>query len=286
MLRSRGTGSRNLVALVAIAVVAAFWIAPRLINTPSLASSPSSTPVAAIPALTATPAPVFTPTLTATPKPTATPSPTPTATPVPNDYFWIPWRSQFDGTAYETANCGPASLGMAMSYFGEWWETKGIRKSTNERSGVTGYSDGTDWPSLAYAAEKRDFTVVGLYDAAGNYRQWTIDDLVSETDKGHPVILLVRQRAMPGHENSAYYGDHYIVFLGLMADGRIVYHDPAFANETDGAYRIIGQKTLLEAWGDTYACLPYSAMSVVWEHEGRKWDDSTTAEATPTPNAE
>lgn len=205
-----------------------------------------------------------------------------TPTPVPNRYIWIPWRSQFDGSPYAASNCGPACLGMAMSYYGEWWSTGSIRQSTNERSGVTGFDEGTDWPSLQYGAETRGFTVVGLYDSSGAYRKWTIDDLVKETDQGHPVLLLVHFRSLPDHVNSSYNGDHYIVFLGLMADGRVVYHDPAYSAEVDGAYRIIGQETLLEAWANTSVGQQCTAMSIVWDHDARKWDDTTVAQPTRT----
>lgn len=265
---------KGLIVVLVTAIVVLILLRPALFNSPTSASAPDPVPLTSASLSTNTSEPPGARNSTDTPTPTATPAPTATATPtpVPNNYIWIPWRSQFDGSAYASSNCGPASLGMAMSYYGEWWSTAGIRKSTNERSGVVGLDDGTDWPSLAYAAEKRGFTVVGLYDSAGNYRKWTIDDLVKETDQERPVILLVRFRALPGHTGSSYYGDHYIVFLGLMADGRVVYHDPAFYEEIDGSYRIMGQQTLLEAWGNTSVGQQYTAMSLVWEHEARKWD--------------
>ncbi|MGQ9676928.1 MAG: C39 family peptidase [Chloroflexota bacterium] len=263
---------KGLIVVLVTAIAVLLLLRPALFNSPTSASAPDPAPLTSASLGTDTYKPLGALDSTDTSTPTATPASTATATPVPNNYIWIPWRSQFDGSAYASSNCGPASLGMAMSYYGEWWSTAGIRKSTNERSGVVGLDDGTDWPSLAYAAEKRGFTVVGLYDSAGNYRKWTIADLVKETDQERPVILLVRFRALPGHAGSSYYGDHYIVFLGLMADGRVVYHDPAFYEEIDGSYRIMGQETLLEAWGNTSVGQQYTAMSLVWEHEARKWD--------------
>ncbi len=207
--------------------------------------------------------------------------PAATPTPPPNNYIWVPWRSQFDGTTYAAGNCGPASLGMAMAYFGEWWSTSGIRKSTNEIMGAVSYDEGTDWPSLKYAAEKRGFKVVGLYESSGGYREWTMDELVREMEQGHPALLLVRQRSLPGHTGSSYDGEHYIVFLGLMADGRVVYHDSAFNDEIEGSYKIMSQETLMKAWVDTSVGLRYTAMSLVWEHEGRKWDESPVTQPTP-----
>lgn len=271
--------AKGLVVLLVGAVLLFLLLRPALFNPPTSASAPDPTPLGNAPSSTNAYEPAGALALSDGLTPTATPTPAATATPTPepNNYIWIPWRSQYDSSPYASSNCGPASLGMAMSYYGEWWSTASIRRSTNERSGVVGFDDGTDWPSLAYAAETRGFTVVGLYDSAGSYREWTIDDLVKETDQEHPVLLLVHFRSLPGHDDSTYYGDHYIVFLGLMADGRVVYHDPAYHHEIDGSYRIMGQETLLEAWGNTSVGQRYTAMSLVWEHEGRKWDDSTAA---------
>jgi hypothetical protein len=221
---------------------------------------------------------------TNTPTPTATPGPTATATPLPNHYIWVPWRSQYDGTNYAAANCGPACLSMAMSYYGEWWSTKGVRKSTNDISGVIGIDEGTDWPSLSLAAKNRGFTLIGLYDDGPGYHKWTIDELSKQIEQEHPVILLVRYRDLLDHENSTYYGDHYIVFLGTMADGRVVYHDPAFQNEKEGAYKIMGQKEFIKAWTNTSVGQVCTGMALVWEQEGRKWDDPAAVTPTaPTP---
>lgn len=177
--------------------------------------------------------------------------------------IWIPWRSQFDGTEYASGNCGPASLGMAMAYYGEWWSTHGIRKSVNNYLGYWGLDGGSSWESLEYAAEQRDFTVVGLYDG-DYYRQWTLDDLVEQTRLGRPVILLVRYWSLPDHGEEAWWGDHYIVFLGLTPDGRVVYHDPAYYDEYWGSYRVMSQERLERAWTRTASGLQHTAMALVW----------------------
>ncbi len=65
-----------------------------------------------------------------------------------------------------------------------------------------------------------------------------------------------------------------------MADGRVVYHDSAFPEEVQGAYRIMSQETLLKAWRDTSVGLQYTAMSLVWEQSSRKWDDPTPPKPT------
>jgi len=67
-------------------------------------------------AATDTPEPTITPTNYTSPTPTQTPSPTPTATAIPDSV-------RLEGVVYEIQgfnNCGPASLSMALSYWG--WE--------------------------------------------------------------------------------------------------------------------------------------------------------------------
>ena len=179
-------------------------------------------------------------------------------------YIWIPWRSQFDGTTYADSNCGPAALGMAMSYYGEWWSTNGIRKSVNTYLGYWGTDGGSTWEALKYAAEIRDFRVYGLYNPDGSYHRWTLDELLEQTNMERPVILLVRYWSLPGHGDEEWWGDHYIVFLGLTPDGRVVYHDPAFSDEFNGSYRLMTQERLIRAWTRTASGLQYTAMAVVW----------------------
>ncbi len=71
---------------------------------------------------TATPSPTLTPTGVPTPTPTITPSPTPSPTPLPP-------RVYLRGVRYEAQswnNCGPATLSMALSY----WGWKGFQTTT------------------------------------------------------------------------------------------------------------------------------------------------------------
>lgn len=177
--------------------------------------------------------------------------------------IWTPYRSQFDGDPYEGGNCGPAALGMAMSYFGEWWSTAGLRDSVNRVTGDWSYDGGSNWASLQTAAEERGFQTHGPYNAAGQLRYWDLDDLLAHTELGRPVLLLVRYRALPGHEQALWSGDHYIVFLGVTAAGIVVYHDPAF-HEEDGAYRTMDQATLDRAWSHTTTGENRSAMALIW----------------------
>lgn len=182
----------------------------------------------------------------------------------PYGRIWIPFRSQLDGSAAAGSNCGPATLGMLMSYFGEWWTTAGIRRSVNEYQGTWDPDAGSTWEAIAYAARKRGFRVIGLYNAAGGYRQWTIDDLVAQTKAGRPVMLLTRYWSLPGHANSDWWGDHYIAFLGLTPGGEVIYHDAAFPDEASGAYRTMSKDQLIRAWTRTSTGQQYTAMALEW----------------------
>jgi hypothetical protein len=233
----------------------------------ALVATPTPTPTETP---TATPVPIRTPTATSTPKPTATPTPTPTvtptaaptATPTPITQVFAPWRTQFDGSAAADSNCGPASLGIGLSAYGQYISTASLRASVNKSMGYYGADGGSDWPSMKYAAEAAGFTTTGLYDAPGHFRKWTIDDLNAEIAQGHPVVLLVRYRSMPGHTSAGWGGDHYVVYLGTTADGRVVYHDPAFYTASDGAYRTMSQTSLAQAWGNTAVGQNFTAMAV------------------------
>ncbi|MHB1133293.1 MAG: LysM peptidoglycan-binding domain-containing protein [Chloroflexota bacterium] len=186
----------------------------------------------------------------------------------PNGRIWVPFRTQLDGLPTAGSNCGPATLGMAMSYFSEWWTTGGIRKDVNANMGVSDIDAGSSWEALAYAARKRGFTVIGVVDGSGEYRQWSIEDLVAQTRAGRPVIILARYWSLPGHNSSAWYGDHYILFVGLTPSGDVIYHDAAFPDDASGAYRVMSRDQFVRAWTRTYSGLQYTAMAL--EFAGQK----------------
>ncbi|MBI2940739.1 MAG: LysM peptidoglycan-binding domain-containing protein [Chloroflexi bacterium] len=174
-----------------------------------------------------------------------------------------PYRSQFDGSREEGANCGPATLSMFMGAFGEHWSIGGIRRSVNQAMGIWDPDGGSTWASLAYAARGRGFTVQGLYAAKGVFRKWSFNDLMAEVQAGRPVMLLVRFWSLPGHGESAWWGDHYILFLGLNADGDVLYHDSAFKDER-GAYLAMTRDRLMRAWSRVASGIQYSAMALRW----------------------
>jgi hypothetical protein len=172
-----------------------------------------------------------------------------------------PYRTQFDDTTWAGGNCGVASIGIAMGRFGHIERTDDLRRSINGMSGDWSTDSGVAWNFLKRAVEERGFGTEGLYDASGGYHAWTMDDLLNETRQGRPVILLMRYKALPGHEEAQWYGDHYIVFLGMTSDGKVVYHDPAF-HGAEGRYRIAEQATFERAWTQSWTGLSRTAMAV------------------------
>ena len=174
----------------------------------------------------------------------------------------VPFRSQWDGSTYEWGNCGVSAITMAMEYFGHTYSTHAVRESINVMTGNWNTKIGVDWRYLKAALERRDFAVAGPYNARGGYLQWTLADLVAQVEQGRPPILLVHYRSLPGHEEDEWFGDHYIVFLGLTGDGRVVYHDPGFPGQ-DGAYLTIDQEQFERAWSNTWIGQNRTAMVVL-----------------------
>jgi LysM repeat protein len=216
-------------------------------------SQSSNSPAPSTPPATATAGPAS----TATPAP-ATPPPAPKGPPIMS----APYHSQFDGSIWAETNCGPTSLSMALGALGVNVDQITLRHLADKQMGFENPNDGTTWESLAYAAKAEGISNEGLTNAGGKgYRSWSIDDLKSELAKGHPVILLVHYRALPDHFGSAFYGDHYIVALGVDASGNLVYNDPAFKT-SPGSDRTVDPANLQNAWSHTAAGFTRTAMAL------------------------
>jgi hypothetical protein len=173
-----------------------------------------------------------------------------------------PYLTQMDGSTYAGGNCGPAALAMALGRFGHVESVPAVREWINHRTGDWSVESGTSWHSLKSAAEARGFRVKTPFGDNGHARSWTIDEVLSEAAAGHPVIVLVKYRTLPGHERASWWGDHYVTILGQTSDGRIVYHDPAF-HSVAGAYRTINRDHFNDAWVRTSTGLRATAMAIV-----------------------
>jgi len=170
-----------------------------------------------------------------------------------------PYFSQFDGSVWAQSNCGPAALAMALGGLNLDGQPLELRALTNKQMHSSNPQNGTTWEALAYAAHQHGAVTAGLYKGRF-YRQWTTADLKSELTQKHPVLLLVRYRALPDHRQSAYYGDHYIVALGFDRQGNIIYDDPAIHG--DGSDRTMTPTELANAWGRTSVGLIRTAMAL------------------------
>jgi len=171
-------------------------------------------------------------------------------------WLGVPSRSQYDGTPYAAANCGPSALGMVLEAYGLYVPTSDIRAYANYLQGTYGYDDGIALDYLAEYARLAGLQAVGLY-ANGGYRRWTVDDVRDQVLAGHPVIVLTQYRLLPG--NGGYGGNvnHYVVISGLLDDD-FLYNDSAFGG--DGARGLVISAAQLEAaWA--HADIPHHAVA-------------------------
>jgi uncharacterized protein YvpB len=164
----------------------------------------------------------------------------------------VPYRSQLDGAAYASANCGPTALSMVLAYYGidaSPWDAR-VRSMKAQHSWVDddgGYSDhyGVFVYNLASAGESFGLRADGLWLREGNHvdrlRSWHAGDLRKEIDSGRPVIVQVLYRALPGNGRSRFDDDHYVVVHGLVGSD-FVYSDPL-----DGPEHLISENDLLYA---------------------------------------
>jgi hypothetical protein len=169
----------------------------------------------------------------------------PDPTPIPKGPVVVPWRTQLDGSRFAGANCGPASLGMILDAFGTSKGTDDLRYRSHTYQGTWGSYTGTGLEHLAHVAEDFGVPTRGLYDGR-RFRAWSIDELRDELSQGHPVMILVKYRLLPGHEGSRAGDDHYIVLWDLDGD-KFVYNDPAFTRARDGQGRRISAAGLAAA---------------------------------------
>jgi hypothetical protein len=172
--------------------------------------------------------------------------------PLPRDFpttaiIAAPFYSQFDGSDFADADCGPTALSMALGALGVDAGQLNLRALADVQMRDDDPDNGTTWASLAYAAAQFGATARG-WARGKTYRHWSLDDARTEIAAGHPVLLLVRYWDLPDHRQSDYGGDHYVVALGMDRRGDVVYHDPAFRG--DGAYRFMTAAQLRRAWGD------------------------------------
>src|SRR6266542_659311 len=179
----------------------------------------------------------------------------------------VPYRTQLDGSEYESANCGPTTLGMALEAFGLDIGQLQLRNEVlvSEDFDPDDVDAGSFIWALARVAQSRGMRTYGLYESDGEtLHRWSIDDVRSNVRAGRPVIAQVVYRGLPGREDSGYDGDHYVVITGLMGDD-FLYNDPiggAQAREAPGWDRLMTTAELRRAMRASDRPFAYTAFAL------------------------
>jgi hypothetical protein len=178
----------------------------------------------------------------------------------------VPYRTQLDGSDYEEANCGPTALGMALEAFGMNLGAPDLRSQVLDAQNIdpTDVDAGSFIWALAKVAQGQGVQARGLYDGDGRLHHWTTDEIRASVLQGQPVIVQVVYRGLPDRQDSAYYGDHYIVVTGLLGDN-FLYNDPiggARAHESPGYDRVITPTQLQRAMRASDSQYAYTAFGV------------------------
>lgn len=175
------------------------------------------------------------------------------------DATWInvPFRSQVDSTPAALANCGPASLAMALSAFDQFLPTSEVRGVAEQLQGTNDPDLGFRIEFLAGSVSSLGLTPLDLREG-GNLKRWSLEDARRHISAGHPVIPELRFKFMPGRSDSEYGEDHYIVLTGTWGDD-FIYNDPMDL-DGPGYARLIDAEALELAWSWSFA--PYAAFAV------------------------
>ena len=98
---------------------------------------------------------------------------------------------------------------------------------------------------------------LGLYQGLA-FRRWTLDDLRSHLNQGHPVIPQLKFKMLPGRYTAGYSDDHYVLVTGMLGDD-FIYND-AVDNDGPGYARLMSAETLTKAWSTSF--YPFAAFAV------------------------
>jgi uncharacterized protein YvpB len=169
----------------------------------------------------------------------------------------VPPRTQFDGTPYQSSNCGPTAMAMVLEAFGLKVDAFKLRNYVNNITGDRSVENGVALDYLAYIASEAGLQPAGLR-APGGYRRWTVPEIREEVRHGHPVITLVKLRELPDHNGSWSQVDHYVVVVGMDGENLLI-NDPASAIE-GGYRRPLAPAQLERAWAAS--SIPGQALAV------------------------
>lgn len=200
----------------------------------------------------------------------------------------LPFRTQQDNTAYSPMNSGPASMAMVLGGYGTDVAVSDLRALMNGLDG--NYSPGATprVETIARVAERGGMNVLDLYRGA-RFNEWTVEQVREMIRRGYPVMTLIQGAVLPGGTPPGVSRERFITIVGIDGDD-IIYHDPAYPDEGQGAARRIPARILEQGW--LAATTPRLAAGFSLGPEGRGMLDSargelppaTAAAGSPTPN--
>jgi hypothetical protein len=146
---------------------------------------------------------------------------------------------------------------MILAAFGIRTTPGAVRNYVNSLSGVYSAGVGTSLDHLGRVLRESGLEVSDLHNGR-SYLRWSTDLLREHIQAGHPVMTLVKYRALPGHTGSWSEFDHYIVISGLAGDD-FIYNDAAYSGAS-GYGLLISPRDLERAWD--YSSIPRHGMAV------------------------
>jgi hypothetical protein len=159
----------------------------------------------------------------------------------------VPFRTQKDGSRWQTSNCGPAALGMVLDGFGvTGQDTDDLRFRAHTYQGTVGMRTGTALQHVAHVAEDLGLSAVGLMAGDESFHHWTVGEIADEVRRGHPVMPLVRLYLVPGYEGLAPRWGHYILITGIAPNG-FYFSDPLKTDPVAGTTGVISARQLESA---------------------------------------
>jgi hypothetical protein len=179
----------------------------------------------------------------------------------------VPYRTQLDGSAFESANCGPTALGMALESFGVAVAPPDLRGDVlaSEEFNPEDDDAGAFIWALARVAQSHGLRAYGLYENDGEtLHRWSLDDVRANVRQGRPVIAQVVYRGLPGREGSSYFEDHFVIVTGLMGED-FLYNDPiggVRAREAPGWDRLMTAAEMRRAMRATDSPYAYTAFAI------------------------
>ena len=195
----------------------------------------------------------------------------------------VPFRTQLDNSNYAPTNSGPASLAMVLGGYGTNVAVSDLRALMNGLDG--NYSPGAlvRIETIARVAERGGLNVLDLYRGA-RFNEWTVEQVREMIRRGYPVATLVQGAVLPGGTPPGAARERFITIIGMDGD-ELIYHDPAYPDEGQGAARRIPARLLDQGW--LAASTPRLAAGFSLGPEARGMLDSarSTEAAQATPGA-